>query len=390
LIGKEGHDCCKDNRDPLFCNDRPSVQAAHPKMASATTREFVVTTSRRDAPPFSVIEQKGLIARLGEELARAANEISRDPRGFIQGLFSADTKDAKRRRRIYAGLACALSVHVALLLFIAYVGWHHAFVKNIEPQYKVDMIDTLPKAHTDALDQAKSEVPRGRNGGGGGGGEANAAPATKGAPPKMSPLPQIVKPTAPSAPLPSIPLPPTIVGPNSAAPLAGVALGVPTGPAGEAPSPGEGTGPGIGGGNGTGAGTGDGPGGGAGSGGGKGNKKEPAGLPGGAEAGITGPVDWSRLKDYPVSTGITWLRRPTPVTTPEAQVNKVRGEVLLRATFKTDGTITDIQVVKPVPYMTESAIDALERSRFRPATIQGVPVTVRNVIVRINVTVGER
>jgi TonB family protein len=390
LIREEGHDCCKDNRDPLLCNHRPSVQAAHPKMASVTTREFVVTSSRPDAPPFSVIEQKGLIARLGEELARAASEISRDPRGFIQDLFSDDTKDAKRRRRIYVGLACALSVHVALLMFIAYVGWHHAFVKNNEPEYETVMIDTLPKAHTDALDPAKPEVPRGRNGGGGGGGEANAAPATKGTPPKMSPLPQIVKPTAPSVPMPSIPIPPTIVGPDSVAPLAGVALGVPTAPAGEAPSPGAGIGPGIGGGNGTGAGPGDGPGGGPGSGGGKGNKKEPAGLPGGTEGTITGPVDWSRLKDYPGSTSIAWLRRPTPVTTPEAQANKVRGEVLLRATFKTDGTITDIVVVKPVPYMTESAIDALERSKFRPATIQGVPVTLRNVLVRINVTIGER
>jgi TonB family protein len=97
------------------------------------------------------------------------------------------------------------------------------------------------------------------------------------------------------------------------------------------------------------------------------------------------------LKQHPGSTGIVWLRRPTPVTTPEAQANKVKGEVLLRATFQVDGRVTNIEVIRPVPYMTESAIYALEHSTFRPATINGKPITVFNVPVRINInTVEER
>jgi TonB family protein len=328
--------------------------------------------------------------RLAEELARAAAEIRRDPRGFFRDLFSGDTKDAKRRRRIYAGLASALAAHVVLLVFIAYVGWHSAFVKNIEPQYEVKMLDFPPKAPTDAPDPRKPEVPKGDRGGGGSGGDHNPLPATKGPPPQMSSQPQVVKLSAPSAPRPSLPLPPTIVGPDSAAPPAGVALGIQTGAIAEVPSPGPGDGGGLGGTNGSGAGNkGNGPGSGDGRDGGRGSKGS-AGLPGGTEAALTGPFNWNRLQEMPGSKGITWLRRPTPVTTPEAQANKVRGEVLLRATFQADGRITNIEVIRAVPYMTESAIDALERSTFRPATVNGRPVTVFNVPVRINVTVGER
>jgi Gram-negative bacterial TonB protein C-terminal len=354
-------------------------------MASATTREFVMTSSRRDASPFSLIEQKGLIARLCEELARATSEASRDPRGFIRDLFSNDTKDAKRRRRIYGGLVVALSAHVALLVFIAYVGLHSAFVKDVEPSYEVNMLNLPSKAHADVPDRAKPEVPRGERGGGGSGGDHNPLPATKGPLPQMSPAPQIVKPSAPSAQMPPLAVSPTIVGPDSARPPVDVALGVPTGARAEAPSPGPGDGGGLGGVDGSGAGSkGGGPGAGGGSGGGKGDKDR-AGMPGGINGVPTGPIDWSRLKDYPESTAIAWLRRPTPIIIPEAEANKVTGEVQLRATFQADGTITDVEVVRTVPYMTESAIDSLMRSKFRPATIKGVPVTLRKVLIIIRV-----
>jgi TonB family protein len=355
-------------------------------MASATTKEFVMTSSRRDVPPFSVIEQKGLIARLVEELARTASEINRDPRGFMRDLLSNDTKDARRRRRIYAGLACALTVHVALLVFIAYVGWHSAFVKSSdEPEYEVKMLD-IPKAHTDVPDPAKPEVPRGERGGGGSGGDHNPMPATKGPLPQMSPAPQIVKPGAPAAPVPPIAILPTIVGPDSARPPVDVALGIPTGPVAEAPSPGPGDGGGLGGRDGSGAGNrGNGPGGGNGNGGGKGDKGDP-GLPGGKEAATKGPIDWNRLREMPGNTPFTWIHRPTPVITPEAQANRVVGEVLLRATFRENGTVTDISLIRTdVPEMIESAIESLRRSTFRPATVNGEAVTVRNVPVRVKI-----
>jgi len=59
--------------------------------------------------------------------------------------------------------------------------------------------------------------------------------------------------------------------------------------------------------------------------------------------------------------------------------------VVLRATFNADGTITDIEVAMPVDYMTESAIESLRRSTFRPATVNGIPITVRKVPIKIYV-----
>src|SRR4051794_11554126 len=92
-------------------------------MASVTTSDFVAAATKSDAPPFSLIEQKSLLARLAEELARTSHELARDPRGFLRDLFADDTKDAKRRRRIYFGLAGALVIHAVLLTVIIVIGW---------------------------------------------------------------------------------------------------------------------------------------------------------------------------------------------------------------------------------------------------------------------------
>ena len=80
-----------------------------------------------------------------------------------------------------------------------------------------------------------------------------------------------------------------------------------------------------------------------------------------------------------------WLYRPVPVTTPEAQENKVSGTVMLRATFNADGTISDVEVISPVDFMTESAIESLKRSKFKPATINGKPVTLRRVPIKVEI-----
>jgi TonB family protein len=101
---------------------------------------------------------------------------------------------------------------------------------------------------------------------------------------------------------------------------------------------------------------------------------------------VPAEIDW-RASKPPGFSPFKWIYRARPIVTPEAQANKVSGEVLLRATFRADGRITDIEVISPVEYMTESAIEALERSRFRPAMINGVPVTLRNVLVRIKIEV---
>ena len=81
----------------------------------------------------------------------------------------------------------------------------------------------------------------------------------------------------------------------------------------------------------------------------------------------------------------SWIRRATAIVTPEAQEHKAAGRVLLKATFNADGTVSDIEIINPVDFMTESAIESLRRSKFRPASINGVPITVRRVPVYIDV-----
>jgi hypothetical protein len=358
-------------------------------MASVVTTEFV-RTIHADAPPFSLIEQQGLLSRLIQALEAAVGDLVGDPRGFIRGLLSADTKDAKRRQRIYLGLACALVMHVALIVLIAVLGWRTMFVKQVEGLQGGELV-LIPLASTPPDNATKhSDVPRGdKDAGSGGGGDRNPLPPTRGPLPQMSTDPQIVKPNTPPVALPAIQVSPTIVGADGSPPPPGIALGIPTGAIATAPSPGPGEGEGLGGKRGSGAGPGSGPSTGPGEKGGGTGGKGRIGLPTGVDD-IKGPIPYNLIANYPDRTPIVWLYRPTPVTTPEAQANKVKGEVWLRATFGEDGRISDIEVIREVPYMTESAKEALQRSTFRPATIKGRPVTLINVPVRINVDVFQR
>jgi TonB family protein len=88
------------------------------------------------------------------------------------------------------------------------------------------------------------------------------------------------------------------------------------------------------------------------------------------------------------ATPIQWIRRIRAITTPEAQANGVTGEVVFRATFTAEGKISDVELISTVPYMAQAAEEALRKCTFRPATYKGVPITVRNVIVRIKVGTG--
>ncbi|HKQ09205.1 MAG TPA: energy transducer TonB [Blastocatellia bacterium] len=346
-------------------------------MASATTSDFVATATRPDAPPFALIEPKSLPARLAEEVARALSEFRRDPGGFLHNLFTDDTRDAKRRRRIYFGLAGALVVHALLLTVIVVIGWRSLAAPK-ESGYEVQRID-LPSQVAEGETKAKAAHD---DSGQSGGGREEAPPVTKGPPPPTSPAPQIIKPFTPPVEHASLPVMATIKGPESPPPAVDLPVGLPNGATDAPPSPGEGKRDGIGGREGTGAGPNGGPGGGRPT----GNSTNPNGSSNGTPNGTGVPSDIPFNGPKPsgyVPFALTYA--PTPIVTPEAQEHKVIGRVLLRATFNANGTITDIEVINPVDYMTDSAIESLRRSKFRPATINGVPITVRRVPVRIDV-----
>jgi TonB family protein len=371
------------DRGPHVYTLCPSARASHPKMASVVTTEFV-RTIHADPPPFTLIEQQSLPSRLIQALESAVGELAGDPRGFIRDLLTADTKDAKRRQRIYLGLACALVVHVALIVLIAVIGWRTVFVKQVAAQsqeYTVIFPERVPSIEPPPIENAvasKPEMPKG-SGGGGGGGQHTPLPPSQGAPPPMVPGPQIVSMNPSNIPEPTLPFSPSVVGPISPPPPPGP-IGDPTGKSTEF-SGGPGTGGGIG--RGDGPGVGGGKDGGAGTGNKGGRGGGPAGSPNSSPT--DGIVDFNRVGSVEGYKSWSWIRRRTAIITPEAQENKVIGTVVLRATFNADGTITDIQVAMPVDFMNESAKEALRRSTFYPATVKGVPVTVRNVLIRIDV-----
>lgn len=349
-------------------------------MASVATVEFVETSRSVEAPPFSLIEQKGLVTRLGEELTRAASDLSRDPSAFFRELFVADDRDKKRRRLIYAGLAFGLAAQFVFLTVAAMAGWHRMLAPAKETQPEVTMVAT--KKAIESVDSPPIEKPAGqKDGGGGGGGQHSEVPASKGPSPQSVPQPQLVNPNPSNIAEPTLAIAPTIKGLESPPPPP-VQVGDPNGQ-GSAFSGGPGSEGGIGGAKGTGVGKGDGPGGGPGSKGGKGSGS--SGFPDGGGSPIA-EVNFNNLVSYPTYTPFRWIRRATAVITPEAEENKVIGIVFLRATFHADGTISDVEVVMPVDYgMTESAIESLMRSKFRPATVNGRPVTLRKVPIKIHV-----
>jgi TonB family protein len=338
-------------------------------MASVMTPHFVASASHVDAPPFSLIEQKSLLKRLFGELGSAFRELGRDPRGFIRDLFSASGKDAKRRQRIYFGLSLGVALHVALLAFIAVLGWRTMFVKPTgeqPPEYRVIFPERSSIRKTEP-------APKGESGGG----RNNPAPASRGQLPKASPAPPIIAVRLEPTPRPpSLPVPETVqvdprLDPNrDQLAVTGIPNGVP-GPL----SPGPGSGGGLG----------DGSGGGVGPGGKGGKTGAPAGSSDGSDASVPHAVDFTRISSFPGYRTWSWIHRQRAIVTPEAADNKVIGVVLLRATFNADGTITDIEVVMSVDFMNESAVEALRRSTFHPATINGVPVTVRRVPIKESV-----
>jgi TonB family protein len=142
--------------------------------------------------------------------------------------------------------------------------------------------------------------------------------------------------------------------------------------------PGTGSGMGQGGGMGTGEGTGIGPGRGGNTGGADPNF-------GGGGPGNTGPPDYTRpFRQNQVTKKAAILSKPDPVYTEEARKNQVSGVVHLRAVLNSNGTVTNISVVKGLPNgLTERAIAAARQIKFRPAEKDGRVVS-QYVIIEYN------
>jgi TonB family protein len=142
-------------------------------------------------------------------------------------------------------------------------------------------------------------------------------------------------------------------------------------------------GPGVDGGmgtrRGTGVGDGDGDGFGPGKNGNTGGGENQRGCCGpGASSGNV-PDGWERrvFRVTEVEQRARLLAKPEPQYTEDARRNQATGTVVLRVVFASNGEVTQIQAVQPLPFgLTERAIAAARQIKFIPASKNGHPVSV--------------
>ena len=73
------------------------------------------------------------------------------------------------------------------------------------------------------------------------------------------------------------------------------------------------------------------------------------------------------------------LVSPMPGYPAQAWVRGIEGEVQLRASIDTEGRVTDVRVLRGLPHgLTEAAVDAVWRWRFKPAQEGGRPVATEH------------
>ena len=73
-----------------------------------------------------------------------------------------------------------------------------------------------------------------------------------------------------------------------------------------------------------------------------------------------------------------WVqKKPEPSYTKDARKHAIEGTVILRCVFASTGKITNMRVISGLPDgLTERAIEAAKKIKFKPATKDGHPVSM--------------
>lgn len=334
-----------------------------------------------------LLPDEALLERLPREFRANWEEFKRDPQGFLAYLWRGEDNTPMRRRRLQTGTAVAMASYVLVFTTLIVAGVLQVGTKETPSELKnVEIIKLSSPPPWAKAETGPEQAPSGKGGvlGGnqaqsdsarGGGGQREPHPASKGNPPQLSPLPQVMPPN------PS----PIRIDTNLVVPETGISeanlsktLPRPTGVKdGSEPSSANGSG------NPAGYGNGNGPG--AGQGGGTGYSLGNAtGAGGGLAERGTGLSDGLHLENGAEVFDATGAMQPRILSqekaryTEEARQNGVRGTVTLSIVFGADGRLYNIQVLNGLPHgLTETAIEAAKKIRFRPATRNGVPVNVR-------------
>ena len=97
-------------------------------------------------------------------------------------------------------------------------------------------------------------------------------------------------------------------------------------------------------------------------------------------------------KEQPIRINTSVVCSPTkktqPVYPPIAKAARISGTVVLEATISRTGVVSDLRVVSGPPLLRQASIDAVRTWRFRPNTINGVPMEEKTTVNAV-FTIGE-
>jgi protein TonB len=109
------------------------------------------------------------------------------------------------------------------------------------------------------------------------------------------------------------------------------------------------------------------------------------GVPGGAVGGVVGGLPEAPPPPPPPAAPVrvggnikapTKTRMVNPVYPPIAQSARVQGVVIIEATIGPDGKVQQAKVLRSIPLLDESALNAVKQWEFTPTLLNGVPVPV--------------
>jgi protein TonB len=106
--------------------------------------------------------------------------------------------------------------------------------------------------------------------------------------------------------------------------------------------------------------------------------RAPEGIGAGAVTTLAAPPP-ARIQPVPVGGHIREPRRITyvpPAYPVVAQTARVEGIVILEAIIDESGAVRDVRVLRSIPLLDRSAIDAVSRWRYLPTQLNGVAVPV--------------
>ena len=109
---------------------------------------------------------------------------------------------------------------------------------------------------------------------------------------------------------------------------------------------------------------------------------EAGGVPGGVLGGVPAPTPVAEVDEPPIRVGGTVVAPERVVYVPPtytdiARKARLQGMVIIEAIISKQGDVTDARILRGLPMgLSEAAIEAIRKWKYKPATLHGRPVAV--------------